>query len=126
MQAWALLQWWYGAGWMNELERQAKFLYRVEDYFSFGNLFRTLFQPFKQIDATPRKGGLEVQFHAWLDKMMSRFIGAAARLILLLVGGAWWVISALISVCWLLVWPFLPAAPLVGLIFTILRVGVVA
>ncbi len=124
MWVWAMLRWWYGTGWLAELTRQAKQLDRVEDYFSFGQLLRTLFQPFKQIDAGSRRGGLGVQFRAWLDRSMSRVVGASARIILLCVGVLWWVVSALIGACWLFLWPFLPVAPLVGGVLMALRIGV--
>lgn len=126
MQLWALFGWWYGSGWAGEWKRQTERLSRVNDYFSFGNLFRTLFQPFRQIDAGPRKGGLEVQFRAWLDRTMSRFIGAVARTVLIFVGGAWWIVSLLIAVFWMSIWPLLPLAPIIGLILTLLHVGVTA
>ena len=126
MQVWAFIQWWYGAGWVNELNRQAKRLSQVEDYFSFGQLLRTLFQPFKQIDAAPKRGGLEVQFRAWLDRLMSRVVGASARIVLFVIGGVWWLVSAILSIGWLLLWALLPVAPLVGLVLMSLQVGVPA
>lgn len=124
MQVWALLRWWYGAGWLGELERQAKRLDRVEDYFSFGALLRSFFQPFKQIDAEPRRGDLGVMMRAWLDRTVSRVVGAAARLTLVLIGCLWWFVTVLIGVCWMLVWPFLPIAPLLGLVGMMAFAGV--
>lgn len=109
---------------MSELDRQAKRLDGVEDYFSFGSLLRTMFQPFKQIDAGAKRGSLDVQFRAWLDRTMSRVVGASARLLLLVVGMLWWLIAALMGVCWLLVWPFLPISPLIGLVLMLLNIGV--
>ena len=123
MQAWALIYWWYGAGWVGELNLQLKRLSRVESYFSFGNLLGTLFQPFRQIDAGFRRGGLSIQLRAWLDKTISRFIGALARLTLLIIGIVWWLISMLTSICWLFVWPFLPLAPILGAIASALNLG---
>ena len=118
-----MLRWWYGTGWLGELTRQAKRLDRVEDYFSFGQLVKTLFQPFKQIDAGTRRGGLGVQLRALLDRGMSRVVGASARFVLLFIGVLWWIVSALIGACWLFVWPLLPVAPLVGAVLMVLRVG---
>lgn len=125
MQAWALISWWYGSGWMDEFHLQLKRLSHVESYFSFGTLLRTLFQPFRQIDAESRRGGLSVQFRAWLDRTISRIIGASARLVLLVVGVVWWCVSALMSACWLVAWPFLPLAPLLGAIAAAFKVGIV-
>lgn len=123
MRAWALLSWWYGSGWLGESKLQVRRLARVESYFGFRSLLMTLFQPFRQIDAGRYRGGLAVQTRAWLDRTISRFIGASARLVLLVVGGLWWGVSALISACWLLVWPLLPVAPLLGLVATLVGVG---
>lgn len=124
MRAWALMTWWYGAGWVGEARLQIQRLSRVESYFAFSSLLRTLFQPFRQIDAESRRGGLSVQFRAWLDRTISRFIGAMARLILLAVGLAWWLVSALASACWLLIWPFLPLAPVLGALAAAMGLGV--
>lgn len=124
MQAWALLHWWYGAGWVGEFRLQLRRLSRVEGYFDFRTLLVTLFQPYRQIDAGSRRGGLGVQFRAWLDKSISRLIGALARLVLLFVGGLWWLFSALAGACWLLLWPLLPLAPVLGIIASALKVGI--
>lgn len=102
---------------------QARRLGRVEAYFAFGTLLRTLFQPYRQIDAGSRRGGLSIQFRAWLDKFISRLIGASARLILLLAGCLWWCVSALTSACWLMLWPLLPAMPVIGVFAALLKVG---
>jgi len=123
MQVWALITWWYGTGWAGEFRLQARRLGRVEGFFAFDTLLRTLFQPFRQIDAGSRRGGLSVQFRAWLDKSISRFIGASARLVLLLAGALWWCVSALTSACWLMLWPLLPVMPIIGAFAALLRVG---
>lgn len=123
MQVWALITWWYGAGWAGEFRLQARRLGRVEAYFAFGSLLKTLFDPFRQIDASSRRGGLSIQFRAWLDRSISRLIGASARLILLLAGAVWWCVSALTSACWLMLWALLPVAPVVGIFAALLRVG---
>lgn len=122
---WALIRWWYGAGWVAESQLQVKRLARVESYFSFGTLLRTLFQPFRQIDAGSQstRGGLSVKFRAALDRSVSRAIGASARLILIVIGLMWWCVSALMSACWLLVWPFLPLAPVLGCLAAVFGVG---
>lgn len=123
MRVWALISWWYGAGWAGECRLQLQRISRVESYFGFSTLLRTLFQPFRQIDAESRRGGLAVQFRAWLDRAISRFIGALARFVLLVVGVLWWLVAVLTSACWLLVWPLLPLAPLVGALAAVLKVG---
>lgn len=123
MQVWALITWWYGAGWVDEVRLQIQRLSRIESYFAFGSLLRTLLQPFRQIDAESRRGGLSIQFQAWLDRTISRLIGAIARLVLLFAGLIWWFLAALASASWLVIWPFLPLAPIVGAVAAAVRVG---
>lgn len=125
MQAWGLISWWYGAGWAGEFRLQLRRLARAESYFDFRSLLLTLFQPYRRIDADSRRGGLEVQFRAFLDRTISRLIGALARLVLLVVGVLWWFVSALASAGWLLLWPLLPCAPILGVIAATLKVGVI-
>lgn len=125
MRVWALMSWWYSVGWVGEFQLQTQRLQRVERYFAFGTLLRTLFQPFRQIDAGSSRGALSVQLRAWLDRTISRLIGASARLVLLFVGAVWWCISVLVSICWLLVWPLLPLAPMLGAVAAMLGIGIV-
>lgn len=123
MRVWAFLSWWYGQGWLGESKLQSRRLARVESYFGFRTLLTTLFQPFRQIDAGQRRGGLGVQMRAWLDRTISRVIGAGARLVLLVIGSLWWLVSALMSAGWLLIWPLLPVAPLLGFAGMLMGVG---
>lgn len=120
---WALTRWWYGAGWLGELELQARRLSRVESYFDFRSLILTLFNPFRQIDAGARRGGLAVQLRALVDSVISRLVGALARITLLFIGVVWWLVSLVFSVGWLIIWPFLPLSPLLGFVGMIAGVG---
>ncbi len=112
----ALLRWWYGAGWKDQLDSAALWLAKVSDFFSIPLLLKTLFQPFRQQDTGAVQGAFEVQLRAWLDNLLSRFIGAMVRTFMIVVGGLWWFISATASACWLLAWPLLPVAPLLGVV----------
>lgn len=123
MQVWALIRWWYGAGWLGETHRLTRRLVGVEEYFSFGNLLRTLFQPFKQIDAGSTRGGLSVQARAFLDRTISRIIGAFSRLTLLIIGVVWWIIVAAFGLIWLCLWPFFPIAPVIGIFAALIHFG---
>lgn len=123
MRVWAFLSWWYGLGWLEESKLQVRRLSRVESYFGFRTLLETLFQPFRQIDADRSRGSLGMQARAWLDRTISRCIGASARLVLLIVGLLCWFASALASAAWLVIWPLLPIAPIVGLTASAVGVG---
>lgn len=123
MQVLSFLRWWYGEGWRGQLSAQQLYLRKIGDFFSVSLLLRNLFQPFRQISAGSVRGGLGVQFRAWLDRLISRMIGAMVRLFMICMGGIWWCLSALMSVVTLALWPLLPLAPLIGLILAGSGVG---
>jgi hypothetical protein len=111
-----LLGWWYGVGWLALMRRMSGNVQTVLGLFSVGQLFGSLFAPFRQISAGRVQGPLGVRFRAWGDRVFSRGIGAVVRTILIVVG----IISAVVSTLWglavLLVWPLLPLLPFTGLL----------
>ncbi|HRJ06115.1 MAG TPA: hypothetical protein PK096_00910 [Candidatus Saccharibacteria bacterium] len=113
---WAL-SWWYGAGWKAQLKRFLERLDSSYDYFSIGLLLRSLFAPFRQISAGKVRGPINIQIRAFADRLISRFIGAFVRLILIVVGAAWLGILAIGGVIYALLWLVVPVLPLVGFIF---------
>lgn len=113
-----LFSWWYGAGWKHCALSVRHNLANLYDYFSFDLLLRTLFSPFRQISAGKVRGSLEVQFRAWLDRLISRTIGAIVRSIVIVVGSFTMVIAAVIGVVRIVTWPLIPVLPVVGIILT--------
>lgn len=118
MQFLAFFRWWYGAGWLDQFELSRLRLRKIGDYFSIGLLFRTLFQPFRQISAGSVRGGLDVQVRAWLDRLISRAIGGMVRLVMIIIGSVWWCFSMMIAIVWLFVWIFVPVLPFVAFALT--------
>lgn len=112
---WAL-SWWYGAGWLTQLARLRERLASSYDYFSIGLLARTLFAPFRQISAGSVDGPIGVKLRAFADKLISRAIGAIVRTILIVVGAAWISIQAIVLSALLILWAFVPFAPLIGFV----------
>jgi hypothetical protein len=114
-----LLGWWYGSGWKKVGAILMQRAVVAEDYFSIDLLLKTLFSPFRQISADTGRGGtLGDKMRAAFDKLFSRVIGAAVRIILILVGTAWLLINLVIDIAILVVWPLLPLFPLIGLILS--------
>lgn len=112
----SLLRWWYGLGWLDQLGLVRLRFERTADFFSIGLSLRTLAQPFKQIDAdTSRKGSLDIIMRAMFDQLFSRFMGIVVRSILIVVGCVMLGIEALLGGLRLVVWPFIPAAPVLVL-----------
>lgn len=115
----ALVSWWYGLGWLDQVALVRGRFVRATDRYSLALLFRTLFSPFKQLDANNGgKKALDAQFRAWVDRLVSRCIGAMIRSFMILVGSVVLVFEAVFAVFRLVMWPILPIAPLIGLIVT--------
>lgn len=86
----------------------------VADRYSIELLVGNFFSPFRQIDAGSVRGGLDVQVRAWFDRLISRFIGALIRLVLVVIGVIMFVGHVLLGAIWLILWPCLPLAVIVG------------
>lgn len=112
---WAL-SWWYGAGLKLRYARFLDRLAKTYDYFSIDLLAKTLFAPFRQISAGKVRGPLVVQWRAFVDRLVSRMIGAMIRSIIMIVGSVWITISALLGILMLLGWLVLPFAPVAGIV----------
>ena len=112
---WAL-SWWYGAGWKARLLRLREQLAESYDYFSIGLLLRTLVSPYKQISAGQVSGPIGVKWRAFVDRLISRVIGAFVRMLFIVVGIGWMVLQAVYGVLVLTAWAFVPVAPLIGFI----------
>ena len=112
---WAL-SWWYGAGWKARLLRLREQLAESYDYFSIGLLLRTLVSPYKQISAGQVSGPIGVKWRAFVDRLISRVIGAFVRMLFIVVGIGWMVLQAVYGALVLTAWAFVPVAPLIGFI----------
>lgn len=108
----AYFSWWYGPGWTSEIGRVKSRLAGTADTFSIGLLFMTLFSPFRQISAGRVDGPLGVIIRAWLDRLISRLIGAMVRSFMIVFGVMTLLIFALLGGIRILMWPLLPAIPL--------------
>ena len=108
----SLMRWWYGLGWLDQLGLAREKFDRTADYFSIGLSLRTLFKPFRQIDAdAARKGSLDVMLRAVFDQLFSRMIGSMARTILIIIGSISLVLLILMRATWLILWLVLPVLP---------------
>lgn len=119
MLALSLVTWWYSAGWRDQAELCGSRLARVSDQFSITLLLQSLFAPFRQISADePSRGGLDAKMRAWLDKLISRCIGAMIRSVLIITGAILLLIEVIVAGARLVVWPFVPVLPVVGIVMT--------
>lgn len=117
MQFVAVISWWYGLGWLDQVALVRKRFARTADRYSLSLLIRTLFSPFKQLDAYGGGTSLDARLRAWLDRQISRMIGAMIRIFMLIVGFVVVAVEALLAVFWLVMWPLIPLLPIIGFIF---------
>lgn len=115
-----ILSWWYGSGWLQRMRLVKKRLASVADYFSIGLMFSTLFSPYRQISAGGGGGSLANQWQGFVDKTISRFVGAFIRTFMIIVGIAALVLSALLGVLTIIFWPLVPLLPAAGAILMVL------
>ncbi len=115
----AFFRWWYTDGWERQVKQVQNRLYGLIDTFSIDLIIRTLFAPFRQISAGRVSGPIGQQFRAFIDRLISRGIGAMVRLMVLFTGCIVIAFATFTSLLYLLVWPFLPALPVIGVILTL-------
>lgn len=114
-----MIAWWYTTAWFKLIHDVQHMAARVLDTFSVGLLLRTLFAPFRQIDAGGVRGPIGIQLRAWFDRTFSRFIGFGIRTTMIIVGGFAAVIMLCLGAVWALVWLCLPVLPVIGLVLTL-------
>lgn len=112
---WAI-SWWYGAGWLEQFSKLKERLATSYDYFSIGLLMRTLFAPFRQISAGRVNGPIGLQLRAFADRLISRFIGAFVRSILIVVGTVWMIVQTILGAMAMVLWAAVPVLPFVGFV----------
>jgi hypothetical protein len=115
-----LFAWWYGPGWRAESLLVIARTRGVLDAFSVGLLSRTLFAPFKQIDAGRVRGSADVQLRAWFDRTFSRVFGFFVRSLVIMTGCVTAGIVCVMSGLLVIVWPIVPLLPILGIVLTIL------
>ena len=112
--------WWYSRGWRIFITKTHAFLSSVTDFFSMDSLIRTLFKPYRQISAASASStaSLDIKFHMFIDRLVSRFIGFISRLVLLLAGTFIIIIGSIFSLVFIILWPLIPLLPIVGIILS--------
>lgn len=81
-----LFSWWYGRGWIAQWGRVVERWKHTIHVFSVGELFVTLFAPYRQISANIDDASFAVALHSFFDQLVSRFVGAFVRTTTILVG----------------------------------------
>lgn len=114
-----LLGWWYLEGWRGFGQTLAEKIRGALSFFSISALLRTLFAPFRQISAN--EGGAALQ--VFLDRLVSRLVGAAVRIFLMIVGVIVFIIEIVLSAILMVLWPLVPLMPAACIVLTIMGVS---
>lgn len=114
-----LLRWWYSAGYVGCAKGCMVRLESAMDYFSIGLLLRTMFSLFRQDGAGGSGGSISMKMQRFLGRLISRFIGAGVRFVVLVVGLVTITIIAVGSLISLIIWAIVPILPFIGLILTL-------
>jgi len=115
-----ILGWWYTDGWRRMIHDRLEGLHATADYFSIVLLAKTLFAPFRQISADGVRGPLGVQVRAFVDKLISRCIGAIMRTIMIVLGVLAIILQVLSSIVGIILWAFIPLLPFIGVVVAFL------
>ncbi len=115
----SLFRWWYGEGFMLQCAKAWQRLLSTTDFFSISLLLKTLFSPFKQISSEQVQGSANVRWHAWVDKLFSRLIGAVFRIFTIIAGLLVIIISSVGNVLLIIAWLLVPVLPIVGVALSV-------
>ena len=118
------LRWWYGQGWLwfarNFFVTKNQ---EIANFFSFKDLSKTLFSPFRQDASNVQNAPFNIKLQTMGMNLVSRFFGFFIRTGLLLTGLIVMLFSTIFGFIANIGWPFVPVAPLIGLLFLALGVG---
>ena len=114
-----MLSWWYSAGWIERAKLNRERIARTVDYFSINLLVKTLFSPFRQISAGKVNGPIGLKWRAFIDRTISRVIGAFIRSVIIVIGCVTITLYCVLGLITMVVWAFVPLFPIVGFILFI-------
>lgn len=101
------VRWWYGPGWVHLIRSSGERLRGVALSFSLPILIRTLFDPWRRI-ITYGSRSFQESLRALLDNTISRLVGFAVRVIVMIAAVFLMALTGLISLVAIIGWPLLP------------------
>lgn len=121
-----ILSWWYIDGWIGRFRLLAGWLKSSIDFFSINTIIPNLFAPFRQISAGGSTSDyIGSQIQAFFDKLLSRFIGAFMRIIMLIAGLIFMTFQIVIGLVVIIFWLIIPFFPVIGIIFATIGVKLI-
>jgi hypothetical protein len=114
------ITWWYGQGWRSVARSLVRRNRATIAAFSIGSLAQTMFAPWRRIISYPG-ASLGDHFHAWLDNLVSRIIGFLVRFFVLMAALIVLLVTSVLSVAELVLWPCLPPLVIICIIKGLLQ-----
>ncbi len=112
-----ILSWWYGRGWLGQWRRISDRWRATVQFFSIGQLFATLYAPYRQISAnTADTSNPMAAMKAFFDQLVSRIIGSFVRFFTIIAGCIVILLQVVYETTIMVLWWFLPVLPVVGFI----------
>ncbi len=115
-----IMSWWYGDGLRLRLAMIGGRIARTNDFFSIGLLASTLFSPYRQISAGKVSGPLPLQLRAFVDRLISRLIGAVVRAFMIVFGVVAIGLQVIGGTIVVFFWMLIPLFPVIGLLMTVI------
>ena len=114
MLAISFFEWWYSRGWGIYFQGFLARLQNTADSFSIGLLFKTLFQPFRQISTTDGKKATVGE--KIVDATVARVVGFIVRIFIIIAGIIVMTCELVFGLAIALLWPCIPLLPFVGIV----------
>ncbi len=111
------LKWWYKEGWLwlwrGVIIERSRWL---NEAFSISALVRTWMSPFKQTYSSAKQGSIDLRVRAIVDNFVSRLVGTLLRTVIIFVGLLGIGVTLIFGLVSILIWPFIPLAPIFAVI----------
>lgn len=117
-----LITWWYRRGWSSIWDRFNKIANDTLDFFSIADSLKNLFKPFRQT-LTADSLGRQSFGQKLGDAFVSRGVGFVMRLMLIFLGVLSLAVEMLIFFVLVVLWPFIPVAPAIMILFGLINFG---
>lgn len=117
-----LVKWWYAKGWGIFIDDFRHKLGDTADFFSIGQLFRTLFLPYRQISANANSETSGTRMSAFSDRLISRIVGFFVRLFIIIFGTIAMLLELVIGTILIVLWPAVPVLVIVGFVLSLIGV----
>jgi len=99
--------WWYSRGFVELLNKLARLISGIWQKFSVPILLKTLFEPWRRI-IEDAGGSIQDKSRAFVDNLVSRFVGFSIRVIAIITALVLIIISSIFAFILVVAWPLAP------------------